>query len=41
VYGCKTWFIVREQLGVYEGKVLRKCQEGSDWRMEKITYRGA
>jgi hypothetical protein len=24
VYGCETWFVVREQLGVYEGRVLRK-----------------
>ena len=22
--GCETWFVVREQLGVYEGRVLRK-----------------
>ena len=24
VYGCETWFAVREQLGIYEGRVLRK-----------------
>jgi hypothetical protein len=24
VYGCETWFIVREQLGIFEGRVLRK-----------------
>jgi hypothetical protein len=24
VHGCETWFIVREQLGVFEGRMLRK-----------------
>jgi hypothetical protein len=24
VYGCETWFIVRDQLCVFEGRVLRK-----------------